>query len=210
MSYDLGDYIEVADRVRDWYQLHPEGALRCVDSHFVRNAAGEIVGYFYRAAAYRNATDDHPAGEGEAFEPIPGKTSFTRDSEVQNCETSAWGRAIVAAGLPSKKIASANEVRNRQEPAPSARANAAPTGETSSASTGVPSNGGSTFAQPAVERGGNPGGFPIAFGKHKGKTLAEIAVDDHGYIEWLAANANKADVKQAAEAVLDPDASIPF
>ena len=32
-----------------------------------------------------------------------------------NAETSAWGRACIAAGIPSKKIASFEEVRNRQE-----------------------------------------------------------------------------------------------
>jgi hypothetical protein len=31
-----------------------------------------------------------------------------------NAETSAWGRAIIALGFPTKKIASAEEVRNRQ------------------------------------------------------------------------------------------------
>jgi hypothetical protein len=32
-----------------------------------------------------------------------------------NAETSAWGRAIVALGIPTKKVASAEEVRNRQD-----------------------------------------------------------------------------------------------
>jgi hypothetical protein len=51
-----------------------------------------------------------------AAEPSIGKTSFTKDSEVMNAETSAWGRAIVAClAADTQKIASANEVRNRQQ-----------------------------------------------------------------------------------------------
>jgi hypothetical protein len=46
-----------------------------------------------------------------------GKTPYTRDSELQNAETSAIGRAIIMVGASdAKKVASANEVRNRQAP----------------------------------------------------------------------------------------------
>ncbi len=53
-------------------------------------------------------------GQGTAWEPVPGPTPFTRDSELQNAETSAWGRAIAALGFKVKDgIASAEDVRNR-------------------------------------------------------------------------------------------------
>src|SRR3990167_2917806 len=74
---------------------------------------GGVLG---RAGASRPPDDPRP-GVGHAFEPIPGKTSYTKDSETMNAETSAWGRAIVALGFDTKKIGSANEVRAR---APSA------------------------------------------------------------------------------------------
>jgi hypothetical protein len=69
----------------------------------------------YSAAAYRTPDDQLP-GVGWAYEPIPGPTNFTRDSELQNAETAAWGRAMVAAlAVDTKKgIASSEEVRNRQ------------------------------------------------------------------------------------------------
>jgi hypothetical protein len=66
----------------------------------------------YVAAAYRTPDDPRP-GIGVAWELYPGTTPYTRDSELMNAETSAWGRAIVAVGIPTKKIASADEVRNR-------------------------------------------------------------------------------------------------
>lgn len=111
LSYDLSDYVDVAERVREFKAKYPEGRLRG-EGEFVRNAAGEIIGYHYVAFAHTTPDDTLPA-VGTAFEPIPGKTTFTRDSEVMNAETSAWGRAIVALGFETKKIASANEVRNR-------------------------------------------------------------------------------------------------
>jgi hypothetical protein len=70
---------------------------------------------WYHARAYRFPEDPYPA-DGWAAEPVPGPTSFTKDSELMNAETAAWGRAIAALGFATKKIASAEEVRNRQEP----------------------------------------------------------------------------------------------
>ena len=81
----------------------------------------------YHAAAYRDDTDRRP-GHGIAWEPFPGTTPYTKNSELMNAETSAWGRAIMAVGLPSKKIASLQEVRNRQSEQPTvAMRPAAPT-----------------------------------------------------------------------------------
>ena len=69
----------------------------------------------YTAAAYRTPDDERP-GVGTAWEPVPGPTRFTKDSEVQNAETAAWGRAMVAALAVDTKqgVASMQEVRNRQ------------------------------------------------------------------------------------------------
>jgi hypothetical protein len=107
------DYIDVASRIVEFRTKHPEGSLQQVSLDFREVAGGWWV--IYTAAAYRGADDQRP-GIGTAWEPIPGRTNFTRDSEVQNAETAAWGRAIVAALAADTKrgIASAEEVRNRQ------------------------------------------------------------------------------------------------
>jgi hypothetical protein len=69
----------------------------------------------YTAAAYRTPDDPRP-GMGTAWEPFPGTTPYTRNSELMNAETAAWGRAIVALGLTSnRKLASRQEVRARRE-----------------------------------------------------------------------------------------------
>jgi hypothetical protein len=67
-----------------------------------------------RAYAYRTPDDGRP-GIGTAWEPVPGRTPYTRGSEVQNLETSAWGRAIAALGVATKAgIATAQEVEGAQ------------------------------------------------------------------------------------------------
>lgn len=116
------DYIDVAERIVEFRTKHPEGSLQQVALDFREVAGGWWV--VYTAAAYRTPEDPRP-GIGTAWEPVPGKTNFTRDSELQNAETAAWGRAIVAALAADTKrgIASAEEVRNRQsQPDPILRA----------------------------------------------------------------------------------------
>jgi hypothetical protein len=67
----------------------------------------------YKAFAYRTPDDPRP-GEGVTWEPYPGTTNFTRLSEVENAETSAWGRALAAVGFHGKKIATAEEAAGAQ------------------------------------------------------------------------------------------------
>jgi hypothetical protein len=105
---NMDDYVDVAARLQEFYAKYPDGRI-CTRSVEILDAGALAI-----ADAYRTPDDPRP-GVGTAWEPIPGKTNFTRDSEVQNAETAAWGRAIVAVGIPSKKIASLDEVKARDE-----------------------------------------------------------------------------------------------
>ena len=102
-------YVEVSERIQEFRDRHPDGSLQAE----IVELRDDLV--IVKAYAYRTADDERP-GTGLASEPIPGKTNFTRDSELMNAETSAWGRALIAVGAADAKrgIASANEVRNRQ------------------------------------------------------------------------------------------------
>lgn len=117
MGFELSsDYIDVATRIAEFEQKHPDGRLRPVnpDEPYKIEALGGEFFIVYTAAAYRTADDPLP-GIGVAWERFPGKTPYTKDSELQNAETSAWGRAIVAAlASKSRHVASAEDVRNRQ------------------------------------------------------------------------------------------------
>ena len=101
---DLKDYVEVPDRIVKFYEKYPEGSLR---SQIVVDDGRRIV---IKALAYRSPDDKHP-GTGHA-EEIRGDGPVNKTSAVENCETSAWGRAIVSVGILAKgeKVASKEEV----------------------------------------------------------------------------------------------------
>jgi hypothetical protein len=111
------DYVDVATRIREFKNAWPEGSLQQVRVEF--HTIGSQTFVLYVAACYRTPDDERP-GIGSAWEPVPGKTPYTKDSELMVAETSAWGRAIVAAtGAETKNsgsIASLDEVKARQKP----------------------------------------------------------------------------------------------
>lgn len=125
-SKGLDDYIDVAQRIAEFRAKHPEGSLQPLNPaqpFEIRELTGtgkdgkEVKGTFivYVAAAYRSPDDQRP-GVGCAYEVFPGRTPYTAGSELQNAETAAWGRAIVAVLAADTRagIASQQEVRNRQ------------------------------------------------------------------------------------------------
>jgi hypothetical protein len=114
MSYNLDGYIDVPSRIKLFLARHPEGSLQMDEPQFVEVEGKKwVIG---RAHAYRTPDDQRP-GIGTAWEIVPGTTPFTRGSEIQNLETSAWGRAMIASlAVESQRIASKQEVKNRQVP----------------------------------------------------------------------------------------------
>lgn len=114
MPTELPNYKTVPERIAEFTEKHPQGVLRQESIEFVRDFGGAdwIV---FTANAYRTPDDPTP-GQGTAWERVPGLTNFTRNSEAQNAETSAWGRAIVAtlaADTRVADIASSNEMQSR-------------------------------------------------------------------------------------------------
>lgn len=110
----LKDYVDVAERITEFRAKHPHGSLQVSivpvpepwDTKFIA----------VEARAYRDPDDQRP-GIDVAWEPVPGKTTYTKDSELMNCSTSAVGRAIVyvLAADTKRGIASKQEVANRQD-----------------------------------------------------------------------------------------------
>lgn len=106
------DYKDVATRLSEIRAIYPELSLQQVRCELIDQ--GGQLGWLYVAAAFRTPDDLRP-GMGTAFEPVPGKTPYTRDSELMVAETSAWGRALVAIGADTRfGVASADEVKARQ------------------------------------------------------------------------------------------------
>ena len=120
---DLGDYVEVKDRLKAALDNYPE--LRVVEEHAQLLEVGDRQFLVCRVAVHRTPDDPLPM-VAAAWEPLPGRTPYTRDSELMVGMTSALGRALGYMGFGiAKSIASANEVENRRTESPRIDANAA-------------------------------------------------------------------------------------
>lgn len=118
MTFDLDGYTTVQERLQEFYAKYPDGSMQF---EFMGVLPGSNSMMWGIARAYRTPEDTRP-GVGTAAELIEGKTPYTRGSELQNLETSAWGRACASLNIGlSKGIASKQEVqaaKERQAPGP--------------------------------------------------------------------------------------------
>lgn len=113
MPIDLEGYIPVNQRIDRFYELYGQGSI-VTEKVFVSSEPDNVPRVWAKALAYRTPDDPHP-GVGWSWMVLPGSTNFTRGSELENTETSAWGRAIASLGiLIDKSIASQNEVDNKR------------------------------------------------------------------------------------------------
>ena len=100
--FNLDDYVEVKDRIPLFLAEHPDGRIVTTLVHF--DFASTPAVCVVRAALYRDHDATEPMATGLAYERETGmvnKTSF-----IENCETSAIGRAC----------ANANYTGNGQRP----------------------------------------------------------------------------------------------
>ena len=115
-KFDLGDYVEVKDRIRVFYESYGGGRL-VTSGYELTNEPDGKPKVIVTALAYRSVDDPHP-GVGTSWMYLPGKTSYTAGSEIENVETSAWGRAIGSLGiLIDRSIATTNEIEAKKDPA---------------------------------------------------------------------------------------------
>lgn len=103
----LKDYVEVNTRIMKFYEKYPEGRIL---TEIVKWENEVIV---MKATTYRD-NSDIPASTGYAYEK-EGSSFINKTSALENCETSAVGRALAILGFEIKKsVASKEEVANAQ------------------------------------------------------------------------------------------------
>lgn len=106
-SYNIDDYVAVNERIEKFYEKYPQGSI---ETEIVYNDNGQVI---FKAYAYRDKEDTRPA-TGHAMEK-EGSSFINKTSHIENCETSAVGRALAMLGFEIKKsIASKEEVENAQ------------------------------------------------------------------------------------------------
>jgi hypothetical protein len=108
---DLSNYVDVPTRFAMALERWPE--LRIVENRPEIITIGDKVFISVTVQAWRTPDDEIPA-QNTAWEVFPGATPFTRGSEMMNASTSALGRVLGFMMSFGPKMASAEEVRNRQ------------------------------------------------------------------------------------------------
>jgi hypothetical protein len=109
---DLSNYVDVPTRFAMALERWPE--LRLVENRPEVITLGEKTFIAVTVQAWRTPDDPIPA-QATAWEPMPGLTPFTKNSEMMNASTSATGRVLGLMMSFGPKMASAEEVRNRQD-----------------------------------------------------------------------------------------------
>ena len=100
------DYITVDERVQEFHKKYKNGSIQ---TNLVSFEGGVVI---IKAHIYPDVSDTMRKFTGYAYEEI-GSSQINKTSALENCETSAVGRALgfLNIGLGGS-IASANEVQN--------------------------------------------------------------------------------------------------
>lgn len=93
--FNLEEYETVEDRLAKFWAANPEGRVETTMPHY------DTEYVVVRAAVYRKSSDENPAATGYAEEKRDA-TPVNKTSHVENCETSAIGRALANMGYAAK------------------------------------------------------------------------------------------------------------
>lgn len=94
-AYKPTDYEDVDTRLHKFWEKYPTGRMH---TELVSHTDTQFI---VKAYAYRDDEDEAPASTGYAEERV-GSTHVNKTSALENCETSAVGRALANLGLSPK------------------------------------------------------------------------------------------------------------
>jgi hypothetical protein len=105
------DYVEVDERIRLFWELHPTWSLI---TEMIYNCEENMV-VIFKATIMDDNDKIRATGHAREFQ-ADKKSMVNKTSHVENCETSAIGRACGVKGIITEYgLASANEVRGAKE-----------------------------------------------------------------------------------------------
>ena len=100
-NFNLADYETVDSRLHKFHEAHKNGRVHTELVTTRINDAGQIIQYVCKAEIYRDLLDPVPSATGYA-EEVLGSNPINRTSALENCETSAIGRALANLGFSTK------------------------------------------------------------------------------------------------------------
>jgi hypothetical protein len=102
--FNLADYETVEERLIKYWKDHPDGQIH---TEIMESTASRFI---VKASVFRTEADPRPWTTGLAEETVQGR-GVNATSALENCETSAIGRALANAGYATKgKRASREEM----------------------------------------------------------------------------------------------------
>jgi len=111
-AFNLGDYVDVPTRLAEALKRWPN--LRIQETKPIIVTVDNQQYVEISCTVWRDVDDVLPM-VAYCWEPIPGRTPYTKGSEMMNASTSCLGRALGFLGMGiGKSIASRNEVQARQ------------------------------------------------------------------------------------------------
>ena len=154
-----GDYVMVNERLKYFRENYEDWSLK---SEIISNENGVII---FKAAIVN--PEGMVKATGHAMEK-QGSSFINKTSHVENCETSAWGRALANFGIGiDTSVASYEEVANAKKQQ-------------------------NDVDPEKVELVRD---WELTFGKNKGKKVMDI---DSGYLQWLSENAREKELQAVA------------
>ena len=128
MAFDLSNYEPVEERIDRFYQDHPNGRI-LTEIEAERDDFKFVV---FKASVFRSQDDAEPAATGFAYE-VKDAGNVNRTSHIENCETSAIGRALANLNYAAKGKRPSREEMNKasgaarpSQPTPKTDAEVAP------------------------------------------------------------------------------------
>ena len=181
-GFNLDDYVPVDERLDEFWKRHPEGRV-WTDQVMFDIETGNVE---FTCHLFTDRESDMPVATGFAHEVV-GSSPVNRSSAVENCETSAIGRALANLGIHGKRNGQTAPRPSREEMEKVERTDLLAQAEE---------------AEPIPDLLDDK----VGFGKYGKKTWAQVLEEDRSYVEWAVAKAEKvdADMRATLKDALEP------